>query len=251
MSFAKHVPMSLRRSFRRVVPRKPYLFNEAVHPELGAIFVAVPKTGTTGIRKQMRAPGARFMIPEPHLDIRQIRDGLRVFEWMRAIDTNHAFPTDPAQIPSQDEAVDAADTFFSEAFKFSIVRNPWARVASLYSRREGVQTRDALDFETFCLQLRYASDTCRKPLRHDGQIDWLTDESGEIVMDHVIRLEELDEGIAAIDKMTDGRLQLETRQANVNPTSLSRNYRDRYSQAAREHVADLFRRDIEAFGYTF
>lgn len=242
----------LRSAYRSYVrPRKPLLFNEAVNPDQKAIFVAIPKTGTTGIRTQMRNPEAEYMVPWPHLNIRQIRDGLRTHAWMQALNVNRSFPTETAMVPSHDEIMARCDAFFASALKFSMVRNPWARVASIYARREGIPMSADMDFESFCLALRHASDTCRKPTRHDCQIDWLVDETGEIMVDHVMRLEELDAGLARIREMTDGRVNLQSREANVNRNSHSRSYRDRYSQRAREHVAAIFRRDIEAFGYAF
>ena len=42
--------------------------NEAVHLKQNWIFVAIPKTGTTSIRKQTIQRG-RPLVPNPHLDI--------------------------------------------------------------------------------------------------------------------------------------------------------------------------------------
>jgi len=231
--------------------RTPVLFNEAVDVDRKAIFVAIPKTGTTGIRAQMRKPNVRYMVPWPHLNIREIRDGLRVHAWTEALDTNRNYPTDPDVVGSYDELARQSDAFYAECFKFSTVRNPWARVASLYSRREGLKMATDMDFETFCLNIRYASDTCPKPTRHDCQIDWVTGDDGDIAVDLVMRLEDIADGLQKIREMTDGRLEFQHAKANVNAGSLSRNYRDRYSQDARDHVAKVFRRDIEAFGYSF
>ncbi len=231
--------------------RKPILFNEAVDIDRKAIFVAVPKTGTTGIREQMRNRNVRYMVPWPHLNIRQIRDGMKVHAWTEALDINRQFPTDPGHVGSQDELIARTEAFYDECFKFSTVRNPWARVASMYSRREGIPMSKDMDFDAFCLALRYASDTCQKPTRHQNQIDWVTDETGEIAVDLVMRLEEISEGLEQIREMTEGRLILRHARANVNTGSISRNYRDRYSAEARDHVAKIFARDIEAFDYSF
>lgn len=248
--------LDLKRSLRvkyqaRDRVRNPVLFNEAVDVERRAIFVAVPKTGTTSIRTQMRKDGARYMVPRPHLNIREIRDGLRTHAWMQGLALNGQFPTDPKAVRSYDELVQQAETLFADCFKFSMVRNPWARVASLYSRREGVKMSTDMDFETFCLGIRYASDTCRIPTRHDAQLDWVIDDSGQIAVDLVLRLEDMADGLQQVREMTDGRLDFESKKANVNAGSLSGSYRDRYSQAAREHIGKVFRRDIEAFGYSF
>lgn len=229
----------------------PYLFNESVDQDRRIIFVAIPKTGTNSIRHQIVRKDAAYMIDMPHLNIRQIRSGLVMYFWLTAMGCNESYPSDPERVREHGEAVEEGERFYESCFKFSSVRNPWARVASLYSRREGLQLSDELDFDGFCKGLRYASDTCIFPTRHACQIDWLLGEDGEIAVDHVMRLEELSEGIARVKELSGGRAAFHPLHLNDNPASPARSYRDFYGPEARDHVAKVFRRDIEAFGYSF
>lgn len=224
--------------------------NEAVNFERKAIFIAVPKTGTTSIRKQLVHRGPR-MIDAPHLTVLQVRDSLYTYFLLRSLGRNKSFPTDLAAVRSDAEIRQMASDTFASFFKFSSVRNPWARALSLYKRQEGLQLAERMDFETFCGSLRYASDTCSHPTRVANQLDWITDETGAVLVDYVIRLEDLDNGVREVNERTNGRLGLKVLHLRVNPTSQAENYRDAYSAKARADVTTLFQRDIEHFGYEF
>jgi len=241
-----------RQFVRRAVYRQPVpaRLNEAVNFTKQAIFIAVPKTGTTSIRDQMTDPGPS-MIPHPHLTIRQVRDSLYPFLLSQALDQNRTFPTDLERVVSDEEIREEAAEIFRSFFKFASVRNPWARTVSLYKRREGVQSDAGMGFDTFCEQLKYSSDTCRFPTRLTNQLDWLVDENGELLVDYVLKLEDQENGVREINERTDGRLDLKSLRLNSNPESSADSYRDMYSSAARKQVAQTFRRDIEFFGYEF
>ncbi len=230
-------------------PPPPALFNEAVDFDRRAIFIAIPKTGTTSIRKQLHKPQP-YLIPNPHLNILQIRDGLYTYFLMHALEKNLAFPTAGDVDTDADVRRRASETFTS-FFKFSTVRNPWARVVSLYSRREGVQTASELTFEQFCDRLEYASDTCAHPTRHANQLDWLTDEHGSLAVDFVMKLENMGEDLREITKRTEGRVDLVVQDKNRNPGSKSRSYHDLYNDKSRDKIAALFEKDIDTFKYTF
>lgn len=121
----------------------------------------------------------------------------------------------------------------------------------MYSRREGVKTREQISFEEFCQNHTYASDTCRHPTLHQNQLDWLCDESGQCIMDYVYRLEDFDKALGEIAELTNGRIQLESKNANHNPNSESRSYRDLYTDETRQLIAKRFEKDIDTFRYTF
>ena len=222
--------------------------NEAVNFDSETIFIAVPKTGTTSVRQQLSSKG-KALINDPHLNILQVREALYVFLLINALGQNRTFPTQ-AQASDADLRARSRE-IFDRCFKFSSVRNPWARAISLYSRYEGVTSKEAISFEAFCEQHLYASDTCIHPTQHQNQLDWLTDESGTVLMDYVYKVEEFEPAIAEIRDRTNGRIQLAYNEANKNPRSQSTSYRDLYSDHTRNLIAQRFEKDIDFFKYTF
>lgn len=245
---AKTLVRTLLRSQPAEDDRLPFFLNEAVNFDKQVIFIAVPKTGTTTVRTQLRQKG-KPLIPNPHLNIMQVRDTLYTYLLRVALAQNTEFPTDgvftDAEIRARTQQV--FDTFF----KFSAVRNPWARTVSLFFRREGVQVKDNISFETFCERHLYASDTCKQPTLHKNQLDWMIDETGNFAMDYVYKVEKFSKAIKEIEEHTDGRLQLQYIKSNANPNSRSKTYRDLYSDRSRKLIAERFYKDIDFFKYTF
>jgi hypothetical protein len=190
-----------------------------------------------------------FKIPFPSLNIIQVRDSLYVYLLKNALGKNMVFPTE--SIPEDAKLRTQANEIFNTFFKFSAVRNPWARAASLYSRREGIQLGDNITFEEFCEKHFYASDTCSHPTLHKNQIDWLCDENGQLIMDYCYKLENFVEAIKEIEERTDGRIKLENKGANNNPNSLSQNYKEFYTDKTRKIIADRFQKDVDYFKYVF
>ena len=222
--------------------------NEAVNFDLECIFVAVPKTGTTSVRSQIR-PNGPYLIPRRHLNIVEIRDTLFAFLLLRATSNNHSFPTEDVA-RTRDVRLEA-DEVFRNFFKFCSVRNPWARAVSLYFRKEGVQVADRMSFEEFCLGHVSASDTCQHPTLHSNQIDWMTDEAGQILVDYVYKMEDFATAVGEIRELTNGRLKLQALEKNRNAASRSRDYRDMFSARARNAIARAFEKDIDYFKYAF
>jgi hypothetical protein len=224
------------------------LLNEAFHEPLQCIFIAIPKTGTTSIRNQLRQIGT-FLIPNPHLTVLQVRDSIYPYYLRRNLGKNSTFPT-------RDIATDAAirehaRQSFQSFFKFSLVRNPWARAVSLYFRREGEPSSRKMDFEQFCEQHCYASDTCVHPTRLRHQSDWLVDESDHCLMDYVGKLESMGDAVREIRERTDGRICLHLEHSNKNPQSKAESYRDLYTDRSRKMILEHFEQDIERFKYSF
>ncbi len=182
-----------------------------VSDEYKCIFVEVPKTGSTSIRAILGTP------PKPHLNICQIAQQL-----------------DPHK--------------FNAYFKFGFVRNPWDRAVSLYERKEGLQLRTKLSFEEFIEWMKYASSTCIHPVPHRYQLDWFVGPSGDIMVDHIGRFEDLEQEWAKIAE----KLGIEAGlgRENVNSERM-RDYTRYYNKKTRDLVAERFAVDIEYFDYKF
>lgn len=226
----------------------PLVLNEAVNFEKKCIFVAIPKTGTTTIRTQLRQPGVQ-LLKTHHLNIVQLRDLLYFYFLKKNLGENKHFPS--SSVLSDADIRKQSKVVFETFFKFSAVRNPWARAVSLYYRQEGVQVSGRLSFEEFCDRHLYASDTCLHPTLHCNQLDWICDESGECIMDYVYKLENFERAMVEIKERTDGRLDLANLNRNKNPKSQSRNYRVQYTEKTKKIIAKRFEKDIDYFKYVF
>ena len=147
---------------------------------------------------------------------------------------------------------------------FGFVRNPWARMWSWYSmieRRRQVANsgndvmarrlrrnrfwkgvlREMPDFEAFVMHGPERFPRTRVP-----QIAYLRTRSR--TADFIGRTETLTQDLIGIRERLgiDGSIQIPHR--NAGP---SMDYREHYTAAMRARVAELFRRDIQAFGYEF
>lgn len=248
MKLLKKIARKINRNASSLQGTEPLILNEAINFEKQCIFIAVPKTGTTSVRVQIRQQGIP-LIPNPHLDIIQVRDSLYTYFLMRSLGKNKSFPSE--SVPKDKDIRTQANNVFNTYFKFAAVRNPWARAVSLYFRREGVQLKVRRSFDEFCQNHFYASDTCCHPTLHRNQIDWLLDERGEVIMDYVYKLENFEEAIKEVLERTDGRLRIANRILNNNPQSLSRNYRDLYTEKTKKIITERFAKDIDFFKYSF
>lgn len=136
---------------------------------------------------------------------------------------------------------------FDEYFKFAIVRNPWDRAYSWYRN----VVRDPIHRRNFDV----AEDTPFDEFvdRHldcwalDPQLEWLCDESGDVVVDYVGKFEELADAFGQVQERL-GIQQSELPRALHSPFA---SYRDAYSAELRELVAAKYAKEIELFGYTF
>lgn len=222
--------------------------NEAVNLEKKVIFIAVPKTGTTTVRAQTSQAGTP-LIKNPHLNILQVRELIYVYLLAKSLGSNMGFPNENPVFDA--DVKKEANDIFESFFKFSAVRNPWARTVSLYFRREGLQLNEKMDFGKFCEYHMYASDTCYYPTLHKNQYDWLCNEEGKMLMDYVYKVENFHTAINEINELTEGKVILFNEKRNHNPISKSSDYRNMYNDKTRKIIAERFEKDIDFFKYTF
>jgi hypothetical protein len=179
----------------------------------------------------------------------QIRDLIYIYLLKMAVGNNKSFPT--SNIPTDQELRTQAGEIFDNCFKFSAVRNPWARAVSLYYRSDGIGIRNQMSFAEFCEAHKNASDTCLHPTLHQNQYDWLCDETGTNIMDYVYKVEDFETAIDEINALTNGRLGLKNQELNSNRKSKSKSYRDVYDDYTRKLIGQHFEKDIDTFKYTF
>ena len=134
---------------------------------------------------------------------------------------------------------------FDSYFKFSFVRNPWARLVSEYEyiRREKTHGRHGkvikMDFKNY---IKYQAK------RFDAhQINMLADRKGALLMDFIGKLENLNDDWHHVCKQIDipfSPLPHENR-------TKKKDFRSYYSDNEKSMVENLWKRDIETFGYRF
>jgi hypothetical protein len=154
-----------------------------------------------------------------------------------------------------------------ECFTFCFVRNPWDRLVSSFhyflqyprnkphNPNSELTKKTCADFTEFCRFLRRTpvEDKIIPDSRmHYGaqmkpQCFWIRNENGEIDIDFIGRYERINEDFQEL-----------CRRAQVDPVQLChinhsehRPYYEYYTKETREIVAEMYREDIEEFGYSF
>lgn len=190
-----------------------------------AIFVHIPKTAGTSVRKALDAPG--------------------VFD-------THA----PARAYAR-----AYPDFYAKAFKFAFVRNPWDRFASSFhfmkSGTDWPMQQDwarrhigDLDFRAFTLRLR--NPLFRATVLSERffwpQTFWLKGPSGDNGVNAIFRFETLDAGMQDICQ----RLKIAPPGATPHLRKAVRaDLRTLYDPEMVRIVGDVYRADIAALHYQF
>lgn len=198
------------------------------------IFVPMPKTGTHSVRQALR----EHLGPD---DIEQV--GLFV---------NKRFPFEPiAEIRHGHLSVRQVRPYLGDEvcdayFKFSFVRNPFDRFVSycaFMTRQHGAFDRDPQGtMRKILFEMR--------PLDHvhfQPQYTLLVDDAGNLEMDMIGRVETMQESYDAVC----ARIGIPSRALDRVNSSRRGDYRQYYDQALIDGVAELYRRDLELFDYTF
>ena len=139
------------------------------------------------------------------------------------------------------------------SYKFTVVRNPWDKVVSLYEyRRKKDKTQIASRGITFTQWVKLTHGQSTDPFYHDNiksfqaQVEWLKDDEGAIAIDFVARFETLGTDFEQIRKAIGSKADL----PHLNASS-RKSYKDYYTDETREIVARWYHEDIEFFDYTF
>ena len=154
---------------------------------------------------------------------------------------------------------------FSGYYKFSFVRNPWARLVSEYRYRNFLSHKSFKDFVMNKLPAPGLDDKYRHIMPQTGM---LYDKAGNLLVDFVGKFERLQQDFDQVCK----HLQFESSDLphenssdkksrelrrkirnflRRNGESELRSYVDFYDTETRETVGKLYRADIENFGYSF
>jgi Sulfotransferase family len=135
--------------------------------------------------------------------------------------------------------------FYSAAFKFAFVRNPWDRLVSRYAFL--LDTPRHRDHQTV-VRMKTFEEFLNWEIRRSkmGQHSYVTDGSGRLIVDFVGRYERLHQDFATVCS----RLSVKAELPHDNASTHS-DYRTYYSARTRKLVAERYRLDLELFGYDF
>ena len=142
---------------------------------------------------------------------------------------------------------------------FTVVRNPFDRILSLYIWGIDPQIGDYTsekNFESFVKSVRDNKYSEFNKVRYRTQLDWITDKEKIVRVDNILRFENLQEDFDKlmsvynlkkmnIEKINTGEEKLK------KIGKLKKNYREYYNQEIKEIVENLYKEDIEYFNYQF
>ncbi|HJR19397.1 MAG TPA: sulfotransferase family 2 domain-containing protein [Actinomycetota bacterium] len=218
------------------------------------LFVMSPRTGCTSIA---------YGVIVPHLE------GTRV-PWKDILDDDGKLLVDSKHSTIPDllyyGLVSAQD--IAALFKVCAVRNPFDSLVSLFVKTQTTYSKLVDDPNSFLHKKPGALEDVRRAADLSFS-DWVKDRylpGGRMErlravrprhmyerylkrVDHIMRFErlheDLDEVLAKIGAPTGMEL------ANINPTPRAADYRSYYTDEARKIVEQVFRPDLERFGYRF
>lgn len=201
------------------------------------IFIHVYKVAGTSVLNALENQFYPGYVPE------SIRPGLTRF--LRKFKLSPTFPMH-MHVKANEVKAQLAPEIYNNYFKFAFVRNPWDWQVSLYEygrQYPGHPQRKLMNsFQDFDEYLDWRV-TQEKTL----QKEFVTDESGQLIVDYVGKFEHLEADFADVCH----RVGLEVALPQFNKTKSRKSYTDYYSDRTRQLVQDHFQADIDMFGYRF
>lgn len=147
---------------------------------------------------------------------------------------------------------------FRSYFKFTFVRNPWSRLVSAYhylllpERSASTQKWVQQNIGHYSSFDQFVRDWIPDNALTSGILHFQTQSSlitlaGEVRVDFLGRVENLDADFATIAN----RLGCDVQLPHLNRGRSELDYRSLYTPVSRQIVADVYREDIQRFGYEF
>ncbi len=206
--------------------------------QTGFWFVDIPRTGSSSIKAELgKAYGPLYgktnLIEQEYSTEQVFVDHIPAAEMQRTLGT----------------------ALWDKLYTFSFVRNPWARLVSLYYYRiRKGHFGQELSFRDYVLRLRdfYAGDSCEL-FAYDGFYrrcsDYILDADGNILVSFVGRYENRAEDLAHIGRNIGspdiGKLWIQKSDGQAGHYSCA------YDDEMAEIVRTIYARDIALFDYDF
>jgi hypothetical protein len=151
---------------------------------------------------------------------------------------------------ARQKCMELGELRWQRAFKFSFVRNPWDKVVSHYHFRVKTNQTGMGDGHIGFSDWVRAAYHERDPRYYDQpkmfapQTEWLTDDSGKLIVDFIGRFETLNSDIASIQRILQRTIALPHLKSSPHT-----NFGSYYDDASWAIVASHFNRDCTLFGY--
>jgi hypothetical protein len=198
------------------------------------IFTAIPKTGTHAVRQALRA----HLGPQDQEQVGLFVQKRFTVQPLAALGHGHI---SLAQLRPH-----LTPEAFAGYFKFAFVRNPFDRFISYCAfatrEEEGAFDNDPREVMRYFL--------AKPPMDHllfQPQHTFVTDEEGRLLTDAVGRVEEMQLSYDAICQ----RIGIPSAPLEKVNATRRNDYRGYYDQALIDGVAEIYRRDLDLFGYQF
>lgn len=143
---------------------------------------------------------------------------------------------------------------WSKLYTFTIVRNPWDRIVSIYHylKHENYIPSD-LSFRDYVIKLDY--EIQNNEWQYDyapfylGSIDFVTDENGNIIVSKIAKFEDRDSEVEEIAQKigSKGLGNIFVQKASVK----NKHYSSYYDEETKEIIERLYKQDVLVFDYKF
>ncbi len=160
--------------------------------------------------------------------------------------------------PEWADPVPGGDPFLKKCFRFTFTRNPYARFASFYRSKIGKRTQSEIKPHFLALGLGEGM-TLEQVLevveKHPAEAldphimpqNLIAFSAGQLRVDFVGQIEQLDQGMAEVKKRSG--VDLELSRLNVTEGATVRDPRESLSEDLRQRLARLYAEDFRLFGY--
>ena len=151
-------------------------------------------------------------------------------------------------------------SIYKKTFKFTVVRNPWDRLASSYFflKNGGFDLKDKTFFDSELSKYNSFSEFVEEWVNKENIWKWnhfipqnhfMTPKENRTDCDFICFFENLDDDLDAISNLTNHKIDSKSiPHSNVGP---KKEYIKEYSEKAAQKVAEVYKDDIDLFGYNF
>lgn len=144
-------------------------------------------------------------------------------------------------IPAREVKLRVGEEVWNSYYKFCFERNPWDRVISHYYWSYRSEPRPTI--------ADYLESQKLLMLKHRGYDLYTID--GQLAVDHIYLFEKLPEALEAVRDKLGIPETLELPRTKTKSRKDKRSYREILSNEERDRISELFRDEINLFGYEF